>query len=135
MKQTFFQRKLILCAAVAALGFSALGVKIALAADAEKDSDITVIMKKAFKSTKTKPSILKKAQDGTATKEELSSLLDYTKQLQKTKPPKGEQKDWDDRMSMLVKASEALVAGDTSAVKDLKTAGNCKECHKLHQPD
>ena len=39
MKHTFFQRKLIVCAALAALGFSAIGVKIALAADAEKDSD------------------------------------------------------------------------------------------------
>ena len=127
------QRKLIVCAALAAMSISAAGVKLAMAED--KDSEITVIMKKAFKSTKTKPSIVKKALDGSATKEELTSLLEYTKQLQKTKPPKGEQKDWDERNTKMVKATEGLIAGDKSAMNDLKSAAACKDCHKLHQPE
>ena len=49
MKQTPFQEKLTVCAAIAALGLSVIGVKVSMAAPKpEKDSDITVIMKKAL---------------------------------------------------------------------------------------
>ena len=133
MKQSAFQRKLIVCAAIAALGVSAIGVRMAMAAD--KDSDIVVIMKKGFKSTKTKASILKKATDGTATKDELTTLLGYAKDLQKAKPPQGEQKSWDAKTASLVTATEGLIKGDASAAASMKSAANCKECHKLHKPD
>ena len=131
MKQNAFQRNLIVCAAIAAMGLSAVGVKMATAADKE-DSEIAVVMKKNFKG---KTSIFKKATDGTATKEELTTLLEGTKTLQKAKPPKGEQQDWDERTAKLQKATDALLGGDKAAIKDLKSAGACKDCHKLHQPE
>jgi hypothetical protein len=135
MRLTSFRQKIAVCAAVAALGFSALSVSRSVAADKAEDSAIAVIMKKGFKSTKTKPSIVKKAIDGTASKEELNTLLGYCKDLQKQKPPKGEQKDWDEKISTLTKATEALIKGDSGAADSLKAAANCKECHKVHQPD
>ena len=136
MKQNALQRNLTVCAALAALGLSLVGVKMSLAADKpEKDSDIQVIMKKAFKGSKTKPSLVKKAQDGQATPEELKSLLEYTHQLQKAKPPQGEAKDWDDRNTATVAAVELLVKGDAAGGSALKAAVNCKECHKLHKPE
>lgn len=136
MKQTPFQRKLTVCAALAALGLSVIGVQVSrAAAKPEKDSDITVIMKKAFKGSKTKPSLVKKAQEGQASPEELKSLLEYTQQLQKTKPPQGEVKDWDERNTGMVAAAELLVKGDKSGGAALKTSADCKACHKLHQPE
>lgn len=136
MKQTAFQRKFTVCAALAALGLSVAGVKISMAAEKpEKDSDIQVIMKKAFKGKKPQPSLVKKAQDGQASPEELKSLLEYTKQLQKTKPPKGEIADWDERNTAIVAAAELMVKGGAGGGAALKAAVNCKECHKLHQPE
>ena len=134
MKQTPFQEKLTVCAAIAALGLSVIGVKVSMAAaKPEKDSDITVIMKKAFKGSKAKPSLVKRAQEGQATPEELKTLLEYTQQLQKTKPPKGEMKDWDERNTGMVAAAELLVKGDKAGGAALKTSADCKACHTAHK--
>jgi hypothetical protein len=135
MTLTSFRQKMAIFAAVAALGFSAVSVTRSLAADKAEDSAISVVMKKGFKSTKTKPSLVKKAIDGTATKEELNTLLGYVKDLKKQKPPKGEQKSWDEKIAALTTATEATIKGDSGAADSLKAAANCKECHKAHQPD
>ena len=139
MKQSSMQRKITVWAAAAALGLGAVGVSLSMAADkeAEKDSDITEVMKKGFKGSKKPPvpSIVKKALDGTATKDELAKLLEYSKTLQKAKPPKGEQKDWDERTGGLVKATEEIIKGEKAGAENLKAASDCKACHKLHHPD
>ena len=124
-------------AIAAAIGVGGVGLKLSRAAEksGEKDSEITTIMKKAFKGSRQKPSIVQKAAQGKASQDELKSLLGYTQDLTKTKPPKGEQSDWDERTSKLVKAVEALNKGEKSAGGDLKAAANCKECHKLHKED
>ena len=139
-------RHLCIYTAVAAFGVSAL-VTHSRAADG-KDVDITDIMKKAFKGpgggkkpgggapaagAPKKPSLVQKAVDGTATPDEIKSLLGYCQELAKAKPPKGEQKDWDQRCSSMVSAVEAIGKGDKSAAAKLKTSSNCKECHNLHQ--
>ena len=135
MKQSTMQRKITVWAAAATLGLTTIGVSLSMAAD--KDSEIATVMKKAYKGSKNPPvaSLTKKAIDGKATKDELASLLEYNKTLVKQTPPKGEQKDWDDRTAALVKATEALASGDATASAALKTAADCKACHKLHQAD
>ena len=133
MSKSKFFRRLFVFTATAALGLSMVGVKLSLGAD--KDSEIMTIMKKGFKGTKTKPSIVKKAGEGKATKEELASLLEYCKDLQKTKAPKGDAKDWDERTAALTKAAEGLVKGDKGAGEAMNTAANCKKCHELHKED
>jgi hypothetical protein len=128
-------RKLCVLTAAVVLGVTAVGVQRSIAAEDKKDSDIAVAMKKAFKGTKSKPALIKKAQDGTASKEELASLLEYVKQMQKAKPPIGDAKDWDTRTAALVGAAEKVMAADKGGVEALKSAANCKECHKLHKEE
>src|SRR5712675_1592737 len=135
MKQSEIGRKLCVVIAAAVIGGAAIGVQRSIAADDTKDSEISVAMKKAFKGTKSKPALIKKAQDGTASKEELASLLEYVKQMQKAKPPIGDAKDWDTRTAALVGAAEKLTAADKTGGEALKSAANCKECHKLHKEE
>src|SRR5437764_1387294 len=139
----FYRSKLLTVACTAALGLALIGLKPARshAADKGDDSDITKIMKKAFKGpgkggpggapggAPKKPSLVGKAIDGTATDDDLKTLLGYTQDLAKAKPPKGEQTDWDDRTGKMVKAVEALSKKDKSGSAMLKTSSNCKECH------
>ena len=157
----FGRSKLLTVACAAAVGLGVMGIKLSPSSAADKgdDSDITKIMKKAFKGpgrggpgggpggpggpgggggpggAPKKPSLLGKAIEGTATEEELKSLLGYTQDLAKAKPPKGEPADWDDRTSRMVKDVEALSKKDKSGVADLKKASNCKECHTKHKED
>src|SRR5689334_13987494 len=116
-----FKRQLCVYTAVAAFAGAAVGIRT-FAAD--KGSDIGEIMKKAFKGAggpgggkkgpgggapggaggAKKPSLVQKAIDGSASPDEIKSLLGYCKDLAATKPPKGDQKDWDDRCTKLVNA-------------------------------
>jgi hypothetical protein len=132
MTNTSLYRKLFVGAAAVALGVSAVGVKLAFAAD---ETELQGIMKNGFNSTAAKPSILKKATTGKATPDELKTLLDYVQKMQKATPPKGDQKDWDTRTAAILKATEAVIKGeDKTAPKTLETATTCKDCHSLHRP-
>ena len=125
-------RKLVLVAAIAAMGLASVVVSKA----AEKDSPIVTVMTKVFKPGKNKaPSIVKKAGDGKATAEELKTLLEQLKVLKGEKAPKGEAKDWDERNTALIAATEGLIKGDAGSADKLKTAANCKKCHDLHKGD
>ena len=133
MKQS--TRKLVLGAAIVAFGLSSLVITNAYAKG--EDSVIVGVMGKVFKGDKKtkKPSTVQKAYEGKASAEELKTLLEQLKILQKEKPPKGEQKAWDDRNTALVSATELLIKGDKDGGEKLKAAANCKECHKAHQKD
>jgi len=146
------KRHLCVVAAVAALGMSGL---VAHTYAADMGADIEEIMKKAFKGAggpkkpgapggggaaggapaggAKKPSLVQKAVDGTASADEIKSLLGYCQDLAKAKPPKGDQKDWDERCTKMVNAVEAISKGDKSAGPKLKEASNCKACHELHK--
>ncbi len=112
-------------------GLVAAGVVTASAFAAEKLS-ITAIMKKSMKGD---TSLSKKTINGTATAEEKAQLAAYVKMLTGTKPPKGEQAEWDKKIATLVAAVDDVVAGKEGAVAAYKTAVNCKACHDLHQED
>ena len=85
------------------------------------------IMKKGFKSTKEKPALLKKVIDGSATAGEKAKLAEYVKKLVTLKPPEGDADSWKKKTQAL---NAAMMKND---LKALKTAANCKACHKVHK--
>ena len=111
---------------------------VALAAGAKKDEkadkpkyDNKEIMKQAHKGD---VSIYKKVEKGTSTAADHAKLVELYKALAANKPPRGDQKSWDNKTAALVKAAEALQKGTPNAKAQLKAAANCKACHDLHKP-
>ena len=124
-------KKLPLIAGAAALFLGAL-VASDFAADAK--SPIKETMQKYHKAPKGTDPVCKKAQTGTATKEEIKGMLAAYIAMSKTKPPQGDEKSWADKCAALVKAAEALDKGDAGAADKYKAALNCKACHDVHRP-
>ncbi len=104
------------------------------AADA-KEEPIKEVMKKYHKAPKGTDTIAKKAQDGTATKEELKGLVEGYKIVAKEKAPKGDAASWKEKTSKLLAAAQALQKGAPDAAAQYKEAVNCKACHSVHRPD
>lgn len=91
---------------------------------------IEEIMKKGYKGD---GSPLKRLLTGRGTKDDAKLMLDLNKALAASKPDKGDQADWTQRTSALLKASEQINAGDRAGIAALKAASDCKSCHKLHK--
>jgi hypothetical protein len=115
------------------------GAAVFAAAEGKKDAaadkpkyDSKEVMKQAHKGD---VSIFNKVQKGTSTAADHAKLLELYKALAANKPPKGDQKSWDEKTGALVKAAEALQKGTPNAKAQLKTAANCKACHTAHKPD
>ncbi len=68
-----------------------------------------------------------------ATKEENEKFLGMLKDLQKAKPPEGEQKSWDKFTKALWILQKKIVKGeDVEKIKaTLAKAGGCAKCHKV----
>ena len=134
----------VLCCPKARAVFVALAVAVfssaaVLAAEGKKDAaadkpkyDSKEVMKQAHKGD---VSLYKKVEKGTSTAADHTKLVDLYKALAANKPPKGDQKSWDEKTGALVKAAEALQKGTPNAKAQLKTAANCKACHSAHKPD
>jgi hypothetical protein len=112
---------------------------VVLAAEGKKDEkadkpkyDSKEVMKQAHKGD---VSLYKKVEKGTSTAADHTKLVELYKALAANKPPKGDQKSWDEKTGALVKAAEALQKGTPNAKAQLKTAANCKACHTAHKPD
>ena len=115
------------------MGLAVMGiVGGAVLAEEKEDSKIDGIMKKAMKG---KMSLFAKAVEGSSTDVQNEELDMYLKQLVGTKPPKGDQAEWDGRIAKLVAAADGVVAKKSGASAALKAAGNCKACHKVHQDE
>lgn len=127
---------------LAAFGLVSAGVTTALsaketatktdkaAAAAAPKYTIEDVMKKAYKG---KTSLIARLSEGKGTQADVAQLLEYNQALAASKPTMGEQADWDQRTAALLKATEALKAGDRTAPAALKAASDCKACHKLHK--
>jgi hypothetical protein len=100
---------------------------LASAKKSEQHEIFEGIMKKGFKSTKEKPALLKKVIDGSATAEEKTKLAEFIKKLATLKPPEGDADSWKEKTQALNGAMEK------NDLKALKTAANCKACHKVHK--
>ncbi len=110
-----------------------------VAAEGKKDPaagkpkyDNKEVMKQAHKGD---VSLYKKVEKGTSTAADHAKLVELYKALAANKPPKGDQKSWDEKTTALVKAAEGLQKGTPNAKAQLKTAANCKACHTAHKPD
>jgi hypothetical protein len=112
-----------------ALGFAVVG-GFTLADDKDKPKhDIKAVMKTAMKG-----GLCKKVGDGQASDAEKKELLELFEALGKNKPPKGDQKAWDEKTKALVEGAKAAVDGKSDAADKLKKAANCGACHKDHKP-
>lgn len=79
--------------------------------------------------------ICKRVGAGTASKEDIAKLVEYYAELPHNKPPKGDQKSWDEKTAALVKAVNGIKSGAPDAAAKFKEAVNCKACHSVHRPD
>ena len=103
-----------------------------LSADDKYEVDPEAI-KKAMKAAM-KEGLLKKVAKGEGTKEEAQHLLDLFKAMAKVEPPKGEHKDFEKRVKVLIDAAQAAVEGKEGAGDLLTKAADCKGCHTAHRP-
>ncbi len=99
----------------------------------ENHETIEKVMKEGLKGD-TSPMAM--VLDGSASADETKSLAALVKTLQGTKAPKGEQADYEKRVTELIAALDAVAAGDKaeSAIGRLEKAQNCKSCHSEHKP-
>jgi hypothetical protein len=104
------------------LVFAGLVVATVWAADEKPKYTIKEVMKMH------KDKLNEKFIKGEATKEEKEKLKEGYESLVKSKPPKGDEKDWKAKSEALVKA----VKDDD--VEAYKKAVNCGACHTAHKP-
>lgn len=107
----------------------ALAMAIAAASSAAA-AEIKDVMKAAMKGD---TSLYKTVATGKGTQADADKLLACLKNLTGKKPPKGEQADFDEKVSKLLKAAEGVAAKNPGALQQLQTAGNCKACHSAHK--
>jgi len=112
---------------IAAFGVG--GIVATVHADDESHEIIEMVMKKCMKG-----GLCKKVASGQASDAEKKELLKCFEAMAECKPPKGAPESWKKMTGALVAAAKLAVDGDASAGKALKTAANCKKCHKAHKP-
>lgn len=81
-----------------------------------------------------KKGLLKKVATEKATVDEVKQLDEMYKALGKLKPPKGQQKSWDEKTKALAEASKAAVEKKEGFKSLLKNATKCADCHDDHKP-
>jgi hypothetical protein len=134
MSHSFIHPRSVL-ATVAAFGLLAATTTalVTQAADKKKPKhSIEEIMKAINKGD---DNVCKRVAQGKASKEDIAKLVEYYEDLPLNKPPKGDQKSWDEKTAALVKAVHALKDGAPDAAAKFKEAVNCKSCHSAHKPD
>lgn len=109
------------------------GLASAFAAGDENHEIIEKVMKNGLKGEESPAA---KVIEGAATDAEIKSLAELIGTLKGTKAPVGEQDSYDEKVTTLIAAINAIAGGDKSetAVKAFEEAQNCKPCHTLHKP-
>jgi hypothetical protein len=122
----------ILCTAVVGVFGVALTAAVVSAAEDDKPKyTIKEVMGKAHKGGA--DSLAQRIIAGKGTDSEKKELVEYYTALGKNKPPKGEQKSWDDKTKALLDAAKEVQDGKDGGTDNLKKALNCMECHKAHR--
>jgi mono/diheme cytochrome c family protein len=80
-----------------------------------------------------KKGLWKRVARGEASKAESEELLALFTALAEHKPPKGDEKSWQDKTGALVAAAKAAVAGQPDAGEKLAAATSCVACHRAHK--
>jgi mono/diheme cytochrome c family protein len=122
--------KFWLGAAVTAL-VCGLGVAPRFSGAEEKQEplpSISEIMNKGMKQ-----GLWKRVARGEASKAESEELVTHFSALSKQKPPKGDEKSWQEKTEALVAAARAAASGQADAGAQLAAATNCGACHRLHK--
>jgi hypothetical protein len=106
-----------------------------LAIAAEESNPIKDAMDFAHKAPKGEKKLSEKIIDGIAPEADVEKALSLYKAMADTKPPKGDQADFKDRVAKLVAATQEVVDKKPDAVAHYKEAVNCKACHTEHKAD
>lgn len=72
-------------------------------------------------------------RDGESTEAQNKKLLEEYKALHGVKPPLGDQKSWNNRISNAVAALQDLVDKKTGSVERVRGATECSGCHNGHR--
>lgn len=111
----------------------ALGLSAAFAAD--DNNPIKDAMKFAHKAPKGEKKLNEKIVEGTASDADVKKALELYKAMSDTKPPKGDQAAFKQKVAKLIAATEDVVAKKPGAPAGYKEAANCKACHGDHKGD
>ena len=108
----------------------------ALAGSVFADENHEIIEKAMKEGFKGDDSPLAKVLDGAASKEETAALAKLVQTMKGTRAPKGEQAAFEEKVTEMVAAMNAVAGGDTGekALARLDKAANCKACHDAHRP-
>jgi hypothetical protein len=112
----------------AVLGAFIAGLGMFAVAQDPKFEKIADVMDKAHKSK-----LHIKVADGKASDDEEKLLIIGYEFLAKQKPPKGDQKSWDEKTKALVDAAKEAAKDDKVGGPKLKKAADCAACHKVHK--
>jgi hypothetical protein len=82
-----------------------------------------------------KNSLYDRVVAGKGTPEEARKLAELYGALPGLKPPKGDAKSWKEKATAAAAAAKDVAEGKPGAVEKLKTAADCKACHRVHKPD
>jgi hypothetical protein len=102
---------------------------------ASDDNPIKKAMQVAHKAPEGEKKICEKIVAGTATEAEVKTALDAYKAMADTKPPRGEQAAFKDKVAKLIGATEDVLAKKDGAAASYKATVNCKECHSEFKPE
>jgi hypothetical protein len=100
----------------------------------EASNPIKDAMKFAHKAPQGQPKLSDKIIDGTAPEADVKKTLALYKAMLDTKPPKGDQAAYKQKVEKLIAATEEVVAKKPDAGAHYKEAVNCKACHSEHRP-
>src|SRR3954452_10690179 len=96
---------------------------------AEEDNAIKQAMKFAHKAPQGEKKLNEKIAEGTASDADMKKALEMYKAMADTKPPKGDQAAFKEKVAKLVSATQELVDKKQEGVAHYKEAVNCKACH------
>lgn len=89
----------------------------------------------AHKAPKGEKKLSEKIIDGTAPQADVEKALSLYKAMADTKPPKGDQAAFKEKVEKLIAATQEVVDKKPDAVAHYKEAVNCKACHSEHKSD
>jgi hypothetical protein len=110
---------------------AAVATSIAFAV--EDTNPIKDAMKFAHKAPQGEKKLSDKIIDGSAPEADVKKTLDLYKAMVDTKPPKGEQAAFKEKVQKLIAATEDVVEKKPDAAAHYKEAVNCKACHSEHK--
>jgi hypothetical protein len=134
-------RKLIRATLFAALGLVAVMVSYGVANTAEdKVPDVSTIMSKSFKGKDSYKSSISAAVKGDKWEDAQKLAKEWDElgmSIGKNKPPKGEDKSWEEHTKKFAENTKAIHEGadnkDAKAVNKAIGSFNCGGCHKAHK--